>query len=357
MLNLNDEEGSTGSRVPPERTMTRRDIIAVAGLTALAGVIAMAMVWPWGARARPDDMPVIGFLNVHAATVPVSYVAAFRHGLEETGYVEGRQFRIEYRWADEDGEMADLMASQLAARRVAVVAASGGWQPVHTLPGADAAIPALFVSSGQPFKPGAAGRPGRNLAGVRLDVARMTAKRLEILKELMPPGARAAMLVGPASTTGHRRSRMAQSERKLAEGQGAVIVRIRSALDFDRELDDALADAVKNGVRGFVVGTDPFFIGRRGPIVALAAKHGLVALYPLRAYVEAGGLASYGPDLADMYRQIGLYTGQILRGVRPGDVPVVVPRKWDLVINRHTAMSLHLMIAPALVARANEIID
>jgi putative ABC transport system substrate-binding protein len=139
--------------------------------------------------------------------------------------------------------------------------------------------------------------------------------------------------------------------------RGAVLVRIRSPQDFDHELDDALAGAVRAGVRGFIVGTDPFFTSRRGSIVALAAKHRLVALYPLRSYVEAGGLASYGPDLVDIYHQIGMYTGQILKGARPGDLPVVAPRKWDLVISRKTATSPHLEVAPLIIARANEVID
>jgi putative ABC transport system substrate-binding protein len=336
--------------------MTGRGTIAVIGFIVAVAAIAAAMVtWPWGARADRDDMPVVGFLNAQPAAGSMAYVTAFRDGLEETGYVEGRQVRIEYRWADGDDQKARAMASELAARRVAVIAATDGPWSAHAVPGATSIIPDLFLTGAAPAA--GAGRPGRNLAGVRFDLTRMAAKRLELLKELMPSGGKVAVLISSGSTAGDRRSLLSESERRLAESQGAVPVRIRNPQDFDRELDDALAAAAKAGVRGVVVGAGRFFTGRRTSIVALMAKHRLVAIYPFRAYVEAGGLASYGPDLVDVYRQIGMYTGQILKGARPGDVPVVSPRKWDLVINRRTATSLHLDVAPLLIARANEVID
>jgi putative ABC transport system substrate-binding protein len=196
----------------------------------------------------------------------------------------------------------------------------------------------------------------RNLAGVRLDLTRMTAKRLELLREMIPAGAKVALLAG-ARGAGDPRALLAPSERKLAESEGAVVLRIHGRQDFERELDAQLAGAARAGVRGFVVGADPLFMSRRGAIVACAAKYGLAALYPWRAYVEDGGLASYGPDLVDVYHQMGMYTGQILKGAHPGNVPVVSPRKWDLVINRRAAAGLGLDIPPWLVARANEVID
>jgi putative ABC transport system substrate-binding protein len=339
--------------------MARHDIIAVAGFMAGMGLIAAAMVAPWGgARAQLDGLPVVGFLNVHPAAVSTRYVAAFRDGLEDTGYVEGRQVRIEYRWADGDDRKASMIASELAARRVAVIATTGGLRPAHQAGGAPA-IPALFIAGAAQAGPGAA-QPDRNLTGERLDIARMAAKRLELLKELMPPGGKAAMLVPPGGFVrtawgGDRRAW--QPERKAAESQGAIILHIRNPEEFDRELDEVLAGAARDGVRGFVVSADPFFTARRGSIVALAAKHRLAALYPSRLYVEAGGLASYGPDLVDMYHQIGMYTGQILKGARPGSLPVVSPRKWDLTINRRAAAALRIEVPPWLIARANETID
>jgi putative tryptophan/tyrosine transport system substrate-binding protein len=330
--------------------MRGRDTIAVIGfIVAVVAIAAGMATWPWDFRAHRDDMPVVGFLNAQSAAASIAYVTAFRDGLGETGYVEGRQVRIEYGWADGDDQKASMMASELAARRVTVIAATGGLRAAHVMPGAMSTVPALFIAGG--------GRPGRNLTGVRIDLARMAAKRLELLKELMPSGGRIAMLVSRGAAAGDRRYLLSQSERRLAESEGAVLLRIRSPLDFDRELDDALAGAVRAGVRGFIVGAEPFFTSQRAAIVALAAKHRLAALYPLRSYVEAGGLASYGPDLVDMYRQIGMYTGQILKGAQPGEVPVVSPRKWDLVINRKAALSLRLEVAPLLIARANEVVD
>jgi putative ABC transport system substrate-binding protein len=339
--------------------MGRGTIAVIGSIVAVCAIAATIVTWPWGVRAHRDDMPVVGFLNAQSAAASIADVTAFRDGLRETGYVEGRQVRIEYRWADGEDQKASTIASELAGRRVAVIAVTGGLGSAHAVQGATSTIPALFVAgAGQPPTGLALGasRPGRNLTGVRLDLTRMTAKRLELLRDLMPAGGKVAVLVSPASTTGDRRS-LSESERRLAESQGAVLLRIRSPRDFDRELDDALDGAVRAGVRGFIVGPDPFFTSRRASIVALVAKHRLVALYPLRSYVEAGGLASYGPDLVDVYRQIGMYTGQILKGARPGDIPVVSPRKWDLVINRKAATSLHLDVAPLIIARANEVID
>jgi putative tryptophan/tyrosine transport system substrate-binding protein len=344
-----------------ERTsMARHGVMAFAGFIAGLGLIAAAMVAPWGgARAQLDGLPVVGFLNVQPAAVSARYVTAFRNGLEDAGYVEGRQVRIEYRWADGDDGTASMMASELAARRVAVIAATGGLRSAHPAQGGAPGMPALFVARaagpGRPDDGPGAGRPGRNLTGDRLDVARMAAKRLELLKELMPRGGKAAMLVIPGAWTGQRRAW--QPERKAAESQGAVILRVRNPQDFDRDLDEELARAARDGVRGFVVSADPFFTARRWSIVALAAKHGLAALYPWRVYVEAGGLASYGPDLVDVYRQIGMYTGQILKGAQPGGLPVVAPRKWDLTINRGAAAALGIEVPTWLIARANETVD
>ncbi len=338
--------------------MKKSDIIAAVGFIAAAGLIAAAMTeWPWAARAHRGGLPVVGILNVQPVAAAAPYVAAFRDGLEAAGYVEGRQVIIEYRFADGDDRKASLLASELAARRAAVIAVTGGLHPA--IPGAAPAIPALFIPVARPAETEDVAGPGRrvrNLAGLRLDLTGMAAKRLELLKELIPAGGKLALLVG-ARQAGDPRSLLAHPETRLAESLGAAVLRVRSAQDFERELDAELAGAVRAGVRGFVVGADPLFTSRRGAIVALAAKYRLAALYPWRAYVEDGGLASYGPDLIDLYHQVGMYTGQILKGARPGDVPVVSPRKWDLVINRKAAAALHIDIPPWLVARANEVID
>jgi putative tryptophan/tyrosine transport system substrate-binding protein len=342
--------------------MTGRDIIAAAGVITVIGLAAvLAMVsWPWGARAPREDLQLIGFIDIQSAGASVPYVTAFRDGLKETGYIEGRQIRIAYRWADGDDQKVTWMASELAARRVAVIAVSRGLRSARAVQKATSTIPALFVTGANPVEAGlvaSLNRPGRNLTGVRLDNAAMVAKRLELLKELMPSGGKVAVLIGPGSVAGDRRFANVQSEQRVAENLGAAILRIHGPEDFDRDLDDMLAAAVRGGVRGLIVGADPFLASRCGALAALAAQHGLVATYALRSCVEAGGLASYGPDLIDVYRQVGMYAGQILKGASPGDLPVVSPRKWELVINRQTAASLRLAIPPWLVARANEIID
>ncbi len=185
----------------------------------------------------------------------------------------------------------------------------------------------------------------------------MVPTRLELVKELMPSGGKIAMLVSLDSAAGSPRTYLSESEKKLAEARGAIPLRIQGPQQFDEELEDGLAIAVRNGTRGLVVGADPFFTTRRAFIVALAAKHKLAAVYPLRPYVEAGGLASYGPNLVDAYHQIGIYAGRILKGAKPEELPVIFPRKWDLILNLKTAKTLQLPIPSELRARANEILE
>jgi len=336
--------------------MRQRDFIAVIGFIAASSVAT----WSWGACAQGSGTPVVGFLNTQPAGVSVPYVTAFRDGLKEAGFVEGRNVRIEYRWADGDDQKVNILAADLVARRVAVIAATGGLRAAQAVQEATSTIPALFISGFNPVQVGlvaSINRPGRNLTGVSLDTTEMVPKRLELLNELMPSGGKIVMLVSLDAVAGSPRSYLSHSEEKLAETHGAIALRIRSPQKFDEELDDELAKAVRDGVRGLVVGADPFFTTRRGSIVALAAKHKLAALYPLRPYVEAGGLASYGPNLVDAYHQIGIYAGRILKGAKPDELPVVFPRKWDLVLNLKTAKALGLVIPLQVRARANETID
>jgi putative ABC transport system substrate-binding protein len=302
---------------------------------------------------------MVGFLNTQSAAVSGQYVAAFSDGLKEAGYVEGRDVHIEYRWADGDDKRVKPLVADLVGRRVAVIAATGGVRAVQAVQEATSTIPGLFISGSNPVQLGlvaSINRPGRNLTGVSLDTTEMIPKRLELLRELMAPDGKVAMLVSLESGAGAR-STLSDAEISLAEGQGAVLLRIHSLQSFDQELEHALEQAVKDGVRGFVVGADPVFTTRLGSIVVLAAKHHMAALYPLRPYVAAGGLASYGPVLVDVYRQIGIYAGRILRGAKPEDLPVVFPRKWEFVLNLKTAKALGLTISPWLLTRADETIE
>jgi putative tryptophan/tyrosine transport system substrate-binding protein len=331
--------------------MRRREFIAV---------IAGAAVWPYCARLQSTGMPVVGFLNTQSEGVSVPYVTAFRNGLNEAGYVEGRDVKIEYGWAGGDDQHLKVLAADLVARRVAVIAATGGLRSVQAVQEATSTIPALFISGSNPVQLGlvaSINRPGRNLTGVSLDTTEMVPKRFELLQELMPPGGKIAMLISLESAPGSSRSSLPESEKRFAESYGALVLRIRDPKKFDEELENSLDMAVKNRAHGLVVGADPFFTTRLGLIVALAAKHQLAALYPLRPYVAAGGLASYGPNLVDVYHQIGIYAGRILKGAKPEELPVVFPRKWEFVINLKTAKALGLEISPWLKARANETIE
>ncbi len=331
--------------------MRRREFITLVGAS---------LPWPLDAVGQGSSMPTIGFLNTQSESVSIPYVTAFRNGLKQAGYIEGRDVRIEYRWAAGDDERVRDMAVELVARRVSVIAATGGIRSAQAVQEATSTIPTLFISGFNPVQLGlvaSINRPGRNLTGVSLDTTEMVPKRLELVKELMPSGGKIAMLVSLDSAAGSPRTYLSESEKKLAEARGAIPLRIQGPQQFDEELEDGLAIAVRNGTRGLVVGADPFFTTRRAFIVALAAKHKLAAVYPLRPYVEAGGLASYGPNLVDAYHQIGIYAGRILKGAKPEELPVIFPRKWDLILNLKTAKTLQLPIPSELRARANEILE
>jgi len=331
--------------------MRRREFMAV-----IAGAAC--------ACTQSAGLPVVGFLNTQSEDVSVPYKDAFRDGLKQEGYVEGQNVKIEYGWAKGDDQRLKELAAELVNHQVAVIAATGGIRSVQAVQEAQVAqeaksrIPTLFISGSNPVHLGlveSINRPGRNLTGVSLDTTEMVPKRFEKLKEFLPPGSKMAMLISLESVLGSPRSSVPESERRFAESDGALVLRIHDPQNFDEELEKKLVMARKDGVRGFVVGADPFFTTRLGVIVALAAKHQLAALYPLRPYVVAGGLASYGPSLVDVYRQIGIYAGRILKGAKPEELPVVFPRKWEFVINRKTAQALGLDIT-WLSAYADEII-
>jgi putative ABC transport system substrate-binding protein len=331
--------------------MRRRDFIAMIGGAAMCS---------GEARAQSSGMPVIGFLNSQSAGPAAPFVTAFRSGLSEAGYLEDRNVRIEFRWAEGDDQQVKALVADLVNRRSAVIVATGGIRSAQAVQQATSTIPALFISGSNPVQLGlvaSINRPGRNLTGVSLDTTEMVPKRLELLREMLPPDSKLVMLVSLDSDAGTPRSAVPDSEMKFAEASGAIVLRIRSPEKFAEELDGKLGMAIKDGARGLVVSAEPFFTVRRELIVSLAAKHRLAALYPLRPYVLEGGLASYGPSLVDVYRQIGIYAGRILRGAKPEELPVVFPRKWELVINLKTAKALGLAISPWLIARADETIQ
>jgi putative tryptophan/tyrosine transport system substrate-binding protein len=332
--------------------MRRRDFNALLG---------GGLAWPLGGCGQGTAMPVIGFLNSASPEPFKDLVAAFRQGLKEQGYEDGRNLSIEFRWAEGDENRLKAMASDLVSRRVALIAATGGIRSAEMARDATRTIPVLFISGSNPVERGlvdSINRPGGNATGVSSDTTEMVPKRLEQLQQLVPSGTRIAILVSPGTISRGKGSTVPESETRFAAERGLLVIRVHNTPDVDKELTDRFDDAVNNGgARALLISGDPFYYNRRFLLAELAARYALPAVYPGRDYAVAGGLMSYAPSFQDAYRQIGIYAGRILHGARPGDLPVVSPQKWDLVINLKTANALRLTIPPWFKVRANEIIE
>ncbi len=310
---------------------------------------------PLAARAQKPATPVIGFLSSASPIQWTTYVAGFRQGLNEAGYVEGKNVAIEFRWAEGHYDRLPALAVDLVSRQVAVVVASGGTLPVLATKAATSTIPIVYTGVADPIGMGlvaSLGRPGGNVTGVSIFVSELDAKRMELLHELVPKATVIALLVNPDNPFTESRVRQAQDEAR-SFGQQLHVLRARTEQDIDAAfatLEQLRADAL-------VVGTDPFFFIRREQLVGLAARHAVPAIFDLRELVAAGGLVSYGPNLFEAYRQAGIYTGKILNGAKPADLPVVQPTKVELVINLKTAKALGLTIPRSLLLRADEVIQ
>jgi len=326
-------------------------------ITLLAGSVAC----PLDALAQEPAMPVIGFLNSSSPEPFAELVAAFHKGLAEHGYAEGRNLKIVYRWAKGDEKLLKTMAQELVERRVALIAATGGTRSAQLAKEATDTIPILFISGTNPVDRGlvrSINHPGGNATGVSADTTEMVPKRLEMLRELLPPGTKIAILVSPGTIARGQGAIVAETETKFAEDNGLIAIRVHNPADFDKELSDGVESAVKQGARGLLVSGDPFYYNRRHLLADLAARYALAAVYPGRDWVIAGGLLSYAPSFEDAYQKIGAYAGRILHDkAKPENLPVVFPQKWDLVINLKTAKELSLRIPPWFIARANEIIE
>jgi putative ABC transport system substrate-binding protein len=329
--------------------MIRREFITLLGGAAAA--------WPLAARAQQKAMPVIGFLWSSAAG-PVAYaVTAFRQGLKEAGYVEGQNVAIEFRYADSQIDRLPALAADLVRRQVSVIFAGGGGVTARVAKAATSTIPIVFVNGEDPVKVGlvpSLARPGGNLTGVSFFTIELGPKRLELLRELVPGAKAIALLVNPSSANADSEAGAAAVQAVIrAGGQQAMILHTASETDFS----PAFARLVKQQADALLIISDPLFTVRRDQIVALAARHGVPTMYPLREYVTSGGLVSYGASNVDAWRQGGVYVGQVLKGAKPADLPVRQPTKFQLVINLNTAKALGLDVPATLLAIADEAIE
>ncbi len=327
--------------------MSRRKFITLAGGAAVA--------WPLPLRAEPAAMPVIGFLSSLTESDAPRIMAAFRQGLTANGYIEGRNLTIEYRWAAGQYDRLGALAADLVRREAAMIAAVSGTPAALAAKAATTTIPIVFAMGSDPVPAGlvtSLNRPGGNITGVTFFTAVVGAKRLELLLELAPKGKAIALLVNPSNppnvAEGASALNAAQSMGRQARTFGATTA---------GQIDDAFAIIVEQGFGALYVSSDPLFFNLRDKLVALAARHALPAIYPDREHAEAGGLIGYGASRTDAYRQAGKYAGRILQGDKVGELPVVLPSKFDLVINLKTAKTLGLDLPATLLALADEVIE
>jgi putative tryptophan/tyrosine transport system substrate-binding protein len=324
--------------------MRRRDFI-----TLLGG----AAVWPLAARSQQPPIPVIGFLNGASPKEYELYVTSFLQGLKEAGYIEGQNVTIEYRWAEGQYDRLPDMAADLVRRQVAVIAANT--PATRAAKRATMTIPIVFLSGEDPVANGlvtSLNRPGGNVTGVTTMYGALAAKQLGLLRELVPAATSIAFLVNPGNPTAESNVRNAQ-EAVHTLGQQIHVLNAST----EAEIDTAFATLTDVRAGALVVGPDAFLIIRTDQIVALAARHAVPTLYPTRDFTAAGGLMSYGASLSDQYRQAGVYTGKILKGTKPADLPVLLPTKFELTINLKTAKALGLTFPPSILAFADEVIE
>jgi putative ABC transport system substrate-binding protein len=327
----------------PFEPLKRREFI-----TLLGGAAA----WPLAARAQQPAIPVIGFLDASSAAERADFTAAFQRGLADAGYVEGQNVAIEYRWAEGRYDRLPELATDLVRRRVSVIAAPSTAAALAAK-AATATIPIVFGVGGDPVKLGlvaSLNRPGGNATGFNFFTNELATKRMQLLRELVPAAKRVALLTNPTDPANESLLRDVET---AATGQQILVFEAATS----REIDTAFDGLVHEKVDALFVGGGAFLITRRVQFAVLAARYAVPAAYSQRAFVEAGGLMSYGTNLADTFRQVGAYAGSILKGAKPADLPVMQAIKFELVINLNTARALRFEVPPTLLARADEVIE
>ena len=328
--------------------LNRREFIRLLGGAAVG--------WPLAARAPQKAVPVIGFLGFGSLENFGPFLTAFRKGLNEAGFVEGQNVAIEYRWAEGQYDRMEKLAADLVGRRVAVIAVPGSPPGARAAKAATSTIPIVFGVGEDPVKLGlvaSIARPGANATGINFLTAEVVAKRLAVLHELVPGAARVAALINPSDAI---RAEAVRNDLEAAVRTMGLQLQILNA-SSSREIDAAFAALAGERADALFVGPDAFFNTRRVQLANLAAHHSIPTAFAVREYVEAGGLMSYGTSVADMYRQVGVYTGKILKGAKPADLPVLQSTKLELVINSQTARMLRLTVPPSLLSIADEVIE
>jgi putative ABC transport system substrate-binding protein len=327
--------------------MKRREFIALVGGAA---------AWPLAARAQHSAMPVIGFIDSRSPEALGERLRKFRQGLKDSGYAEGENVAIEYRWAENQGDRLPDLTADLVRRRVDVIVSSGGIPVVFAAKTATTTIPIIFTTADDPVRLGivtSLARPGGNLTGINFFNVELVAKRLELLREMFPRAQHIAVLVTPSASIN-----METTLRQVgvaARSMGLQISVLRA--DTSREIDEAFAEITRQRPDALLVGEGPFLNARRVQLVQQAARHAIPAAYSGREYSEIGGLMSYGADIPDAYRQVGIYVGRVLKGTKPADMPVLQVNKLELVVNAQTARMLGLTMPQTLLTSADEVIE
>ena len=324
--------------------MKRREIITL---------LCSAAMWPLAARAQRKAMPVIGYLGAGSPGPSAPFAAAFRQGLGESGYVDGQNVAIEYRFAEGRDDQLPALAADLVGRKVDVIVTFGGGAP-RAAKAASQTIPIVFAIGGDPIAIGlvaSLARPGGNVTGVGWLGGELTSKRLELISELVPHARAIALLVNPNNPG----ASVVREMQEAARTKGVQLPILYAGTES--EIDAAFASLVQGNADALVVPAEPFINSRRQQIVALAARHAVPAIYGIREYAAAGGLISYGASLTAVYRQAGVYAGTILKGAKPADLPVQQPTKFELVINLKTANALGLTVPQSMLIRADEVIE